>query len=151
MIGRLFRSIYHWMAMSGLLMKDDEPIEKRDPNREWGPPVDGLQLSAKAKGRRLSMVIKNAGSREIREKIPEWLFFYELDLSPQPPLSTFGKHALDPTRVSRPADLVLTPRKAIESEIPVESLYQLGPGPYRVKAACTIAGMRLVSNEVVLN
>jgi hypothetical protein len=150
MIGRLFKSIYHWMAISGLIMKDDEPIEKRDPNREWGPAMDGLRLSAKARGRRLSMVIQNAGSREIREKIPEWLFFYKLDIEPEPPLSTFGKHALDPNRSSRPADLVLTPSKAIEAEIPVESLYQLGPVTYRVKASCVIAGIRLESNEVVI-
>ena len=150
MIGRLFRSIYHWMALSGLLMKDDEPIEKRDPNREWGPPSGGLMLSAKARGRRLSMVLKNAGTREIREKIPEWIFFYKLDISPSAPLSTFGKQAMNPARSSRPADLVLTPAKAIEAEIPVESLYQLGPGKYRVKASCDLAGLHLESNEVTL-
>jgi len=150
MIGRFFRSIYHWMALSGLMMKDDEPLEKRDPNRVWGPPVNGLMLSAKAKGRRLSVVIKNAGTAEIREKIPEWVFFYQLQISGSPPLTTFGKHALDRSRISRPADLVLTPAKAIEAEIPVDALYQLGPGPQRVTASCEIAGVRLVSNEVVL-
>jgi len=150
MIGRMFRGIYHWMALSGLLMKDDEPIEKRDPNREWGPPSGGLLLSAKAKGRRLSMVIKNQGAQEIRETIPEWVFFYKLQMKPQPPLSTFGKHALDPARKSRPAGLVLNPAKAIEAEIPVESLYQLGSGKYRVCATCDVAGRHLVSNEVIL-
>lgn len=150
MIGRLFKGIYHWMAISGLLMKDDEPIEKRDPNREWGPQTDGLMLSAKAKGRRLSMVIKNTGTREVRETIPEWLFFYKLRISPEPPLSTFGKHAMNPSRKSRPADLVLNPAKAIEAEIPVESIYQLGPGKYKVQASCDIAGIHLESNEVLL-
>ena len=150
MIGRLFRSIYHWMALSGLMMKDDDPIEVRDPDREWGPQVGGLMLSAKAKGKRLSLVIKTAGTQEIRETIPEWIFFYKLDISPAPPLTTFGKHALDPARSKRPADLVLTPGKAIESEIPVDALYQLGSGTYRVKALCEIAGNQLISNEVTL-
>ena len=150
MIGRLFRGIYHWMALSGLMMKDDEPIEKRDPNREWGPPVGGLLLSAKAKGRRISIVIKNAGTQHVRQQIPEWLFFYQLEISPAPPLTNFGKQALNPLRTSRPADLALTPGKAIEAEIPVDSLYQLGSGSYRVRASCDIAGLKLVSNEVVL-
>ena len=150
MIGRLFRSIYHWMALSGLMMKDDDPIEVRDPDREWGPQAGGLMLSAKARGKRLSMVIKNAGTQEIRETIPEWIFFYKLDISPAPALTTFGKHALDPARSKRPADLVLTPGKAIEAEIPVDALYQLGSGSCRVKASCELAGIKLVSNEVTL-
>ncbi len=150
MIGRLFRSIYHWMALSGLMMKDDDPLEVRDPDRQWGPQSNGLMLSAKAKGKRLSVVIKNAGTQEIRETIPEWLFFYKLEITPMPAQTTFGKHALDPARSSRPVELVLTPNKAIESEIPVDSLYQLGQGAYRVKASCEIAGTRLVSNEVTI-
>jgi len=150
MIGRLFRSIYHWMALSGLMMKDDDPLEVRDPDRQWGPQSGGLMLSAKAKGQRLSVVIKNAGTQEIREQIPEWLFFYKLAITPAPALTTFGKHALDPSRSSRPADLVLTAAKAIEAELPIDALYQLGPGTYRVTASCEIAGIRLVSNEVVI-
>ena len=150
MIGRLFRSIYHWMAVSGLMMKDDEPLEVRDPDRQWGSPSNGLMLSAKARGKRLSIVIKNGGTREIRETIPEWLFFYKLDLSPAPPMTTFGKHALDPARSTRPAELVLTSAMAIESEIPVDALYRLGDGTYRVKASCEIAGTKIVSNEVTI-
>ena len=150
MIGRMFRAIYHWMALSGLAMKDDEPLEKRDPHREWGPPVGGLMLSAKAKGKRLSIVVKNAGTGEIRETIPEWVFFYKLEIAGTPPLTTFGKHALDPNRSARRTDLVLTPAKAIEAEIPVDSLYQLGPATYKVRASCEIAGIKLVSNEVTI-
>ena len=33
MIGGFFKALYHWMALLGLAMKDDEPIEKRDPWR----------------------------------------------------------------------------------------------------------------------
>jgi len=150
MIGRLFRSIYHWMALSGLMMKDDEPLEVRDPDRQWGPQSGGLMLSAKAKGKRLSVVIKNAGSQEIREKIPGWLFFYRLNISGNPPLTNFGKQALDPRRNDRQTDLVLTLGKAIEAEIPVDSLYGLGDTSYRVTVSCEIGGNKLVSNEVVL-
>jgi hypothetical protein len=150
MIGRLFRSIYHWMALSGLAMKNDESLEERDPDRAWGPSSGGLMLSAKAKGQRLSVVIKNAGTKEIRETITEWLFFYRLDISGAPPLSSFGKHALDPQRSSRRTDLVLNPGQAIEAEIPVDSLYELGHTAHRVKASCEIAGIGLVSNEVTL-
>jgi hypothetical protein len=150
MIGRLFRSIYHWMALSGLMMKDDDPLEVRDPDREWGQQSGGLVLSAKAKGKRLSVVIKNVGAQEIRETIPEWLFFYHLDISGDPPLNTFGKHALDPQRSTRRTELVLTQAKAIEAEIPVDSLYDLGNVPHRVKASCELAGTRLVSNEVTI-
>ena len=150
MIGRFFRGIYHWMALSGLMMKDDEPLEVRDPDRQWGPQVGGLMLSAKAKGRRLSVVIKNAGTRDIREKIPGWLFFYHLDISGNPPLTNFGKHALDPSRTARQTDLVLTPETAIEAEIPVDSLYDLGRISHRVQVSCEIAGMKLVANEVAI-
>jgi hypothetical protein len=150
MIGRLLRGIYHWMALMGLAMKDDEPLETRDPDRQWGPQVRGLMLSAKARGDRLSVVIKNAGTQEIRENLPEWIFFYHLDISGTPPLTTFGKHALEPSRaLSRRTELVLTPGKAIEAEIPVDSLYEL-KGPCRVTAWCEIAGAKLRSNEVTL-
>ena|ERR1700733_1651297 len=150
MIGRFFRGIYHWMALSGLAMKDDEPLEVRDPDRQWGPEAGGLVLSAKAKGQRLSVVIKNVGAQEIRETIPEWIFFYHLDISGAPPLTTFGKQALDPTRSMRRTELVLTPAKAIEAEIPVDALHQLGQTPHRVTASCEIAGVKLVSNEVTI-
>jgi hypothetical protein len=150
MIGRLFRSIYHWMALSGLMMKDDEPLEVRDPDREWGPQAGGLMLSAKGKGRRLSVVIKNEGAQEIRETIPEWILFYKLKMSGDPPLTTFGKRALDPKRSTRRTELVLTPSKAIEAEIPVDSLYDLRGATHRVQASCDLAGIHLVSNEVTL-
>jgi hypothetical protein len=150
MIGRLFRSVYHWMALSGLMMKDDEPLEVRDPDRQWGPQSGGLMLSAKAKGQRLSLVIKNAGTQEIRENIPEWVFFYRLDISGAPPLTTFGKRVLDPSRPNRRTELVLTPGKVIEAEIPVDSLYDLGSTPRQVTASCEVAGTRLVSNGVTI-
>ncbi len=150
MIRRLFAWIYHWGAMCGLIMKDDEPIEVRDPDRKWGPSQDGLLLSAKAKGQRLSVVIKNSGTQEVRANIPGWLFFYHLDISPVPPLTNFGKQALDPRRNDRRTDIILTPAKAIEAELPVDSLYDLGPGSYRIQASCEIAGSKLISNEVTL-
>jgi hypothetical protein len=150
MIGRFFRGIYHWMALLGLAMKDDEPIEKRDPNRLWGPQSDGLMLSAKARGKRLSVVIKNAGTREIREKVPAWLFFYQLNISGNPPLTNFGKQALNPVRADRQTDLVLAPRAAIDAEIPVDSLYDLGQTSHRVTVSCEIAGIKLDSNEVTI-
>ncbi len=150
MIGKMFRSIYHWMALSGLMMKDDEPLEVRDPDRKWGPQSGGLMLSAKARGKRLSVVIKNAGTQEIREKIPGWLFFYHLSISGNPPLTNFGKHALDSKRNDRQTDLVLTPGNALEAEIPVDSLYDLGRTSHRVTVSCEIAGIQVVSNEVTI-
>jgi hypothetical protein len=149
MIRRIFAGIYHWMALCGLAMKDDEPIEVRDPDREWGPAADGLMLSAKARGRRVSVVLKNSGM-EIRANIPGWLFFYHLDIAPAPPLTNFGKQALDPKREGRRTEIVLTRGKAIEAELPIDSLYDLGGGRYRITAWCEIAGRKLVSNEVTV-
>ncbi len=148
MIRRFFAWVYYWMAMCGLVMKDDEPIEVRDPDRQWGPSSDGLQLSAKAKGQRLSVVIKNSGTEEIRANIPGWLFFYHLDISPVPPLTNFGQQALDPRRNDRRTEIVLTPAKAIEAELPVDSLYELGRATYRVTVSCEISARTLISNEV---
>jgi hypothetical protein len=145
-----FGAVYHWMAMCGLIMKDDEPIEVRDPNREWGPASDGLLLSAKANGQRLSVVIKNSGSQEIRANIPGWIFFYRLNISPTPVLNKFGKHALDPGRNQRRTEIVLTPGKSIEAELPVDSLYDLGSVRHRITVTCEIAGRTLVSNETVI-
>ena len=150
MIRRFFAGLYHWMALLGLSMKDDEPLEVRDPDRVWGPPSNGLTLSAKARGARLSLVIKNAGREEIRETIPEWIFFYRLRISGDPPMTTFGKHALDPNRSTRRTELVLTPEKAIEAEIPVDALYDLGGTPHQVQAKCDVAGTHLESNEVTI-
>ena len=150
MIRRFFRSLYHWMALLGLAMKDDAPIEERDPDRQWGAASGGLMLSAKARGRRLSVVIKNAGPATIRENTPSWLFFYKLDISGNPPLTTFGKHALDPKRNDRATDLVLNPGQAIEAEIPVDSLYDLSSKSHRVTVTCQLAGQTLTSNEVTL-
>ena len=150
MIGGFFRGLYDWMARLGLAMKDDEPLEVRDPDRQWGPQSGGLMLSAKARGQRLSMVIRNAGTEEIRHNIPAWLFFYRLNISGDPPLTSFGKQALDPRRNDRSTDLVLTPGNSIETEIPVDSLYELGETSHRVTASCEIAGTALVSNEVTI-
>lgn len=150
MIGRFFRAVYHWMALSGLAMKDDEPLETRDPDRQWGARSGNLMLSAKANGRRLSVVLKNAGTEEIRAVLPQWLFFFELDIEGSPPLTTFGKQALDPARSVLRTELILTPGKPIETEIPVDSLYDLGPSPRRVTASCQVAGVKVVSNQVTL-
>jgi hypothetical protein len=150
MIRRFFSSVYHWMALCGLVMKDDEPVETRDPDRQWGPASDGLMLSAKPKGQRLSVVLKNSGTEEIRANIPNWLFFYQLDISPPPPLNNFGKQALDPKRNDRRNEIILPSGKAIETELPVDSLYNLDRARYRIRVSCEMAGRRLVSNEVAL-
>jgi hypothetical protein len=150
MIRRFFAWVYHWLAMCGLVMKDDEPLEVRDPNREWGPSVDGLQLSAKAKGQRLSVVIRSSGAEEVRANVPGWLFFYHLDITPAPALTNFGKQALDARRNDRRTEIVLTPGKAIEAELPVDSLYDLSGGRYRVSVWCEIDGRKLVSNDVII-
>jgi len=150
MIRKFFALIYRWAPICGLIMKDDEPLEIRDPDRQWGPPSEGLMLSAKAKGQRLSVVLKNAGADEIRANIPGWLFFYHLDISPLPLLTNFGKQALDPKRNDRRTEVVLTRDKAIEAELPVDSLYDLGGVNHRITVSCEIAGRMLVSNPVTL-
>ena len=144
------RFILRWLALLGLTVKNDEPLEVREPDRQWGTPSGDLQLSAKAKGDRLSVVLKNAGFTEIRATIPEWLTFYHLDISGEPPLSKFGKHVLDPQRTARRTDVVLTPGKPIEAEIPISSLYEMGNKPRRVRVSCEVAGAKVVSNEVEL-
>ena len=50
-----------------------------------------------------------------------------------------------------PMSVELAPGKAIEAEIPVDSLYNLGRVAHRVTAWCEIAGLRLVSNEVTIS
>ena len=150
MMRRFFAWVYNWMALCGLAMKDDEPLEVRDPNREWGPVSDGLLLSAKAKGQRLSVVIKNSRTEELRANIPGWLFFYRLEIFPAPPLTNFGKQALDPKRNDRRTEIVLTRSKPIEAELPVDSLYDLGSRNHRVTVTCEIAGRKLISNEVTI-
>jgi hypothetical protein len=149
MIRRFFAGVYKWMALIGLIVKDDEPIDVRDPDRQWGPPVDGLQLSAKAKGQRVSVVLKNNGG-EIRTNIPGWLFFYRLEIAPPAPLTNFGKQALDPKRNDRRTEMVLPPGKAIETELPVDSLYNLRGVAHRITASCEIGERKLVSNEVTI-
>ncbi len=150
MIRRFVRRVLHWMALMGFLVQDDRPLEVREPDREWGTSVGGLVLSAKAKGERLSIILKNIGQDEIRATIPEWLFFYRLEISGSPPLTGFGKQALDPHRKLKRTELILNPGQPIEAEIPVDALYDIQGDTHRVRVSCEIAGVMLVSNQVEL-
>lgn len=135
----------------GFLVKDDESIEKRDPDRQWGPASKGFLLSAKAREDKLSVVLKNTSAEVLQTTIPGWLFFFKLKITPAPPMTTFGERALAAQRDTSSTDLVLRPGKSIESELPVGMLYDLrGKGPYKVIVSCEIGGVSVVSNEVTL-
>jgi hypothetical protein len=65
-------------------------------------------------------------------------------------LTNFGKQALDPKRNDRRTEVVLTPGKALEAEVTVDSLYDLRGVSHRITVSCEIAGRTLVSNPVTL-
>lgn len=157
MIRRFLQGIMRWAALMGFLVKDDESIETRDPDRQWGPAAGGFLLSAKARvpeatgDAKLSIVLKNAGTEVVQTAIPSWLFFYKLALNPMPRMTAFGERALAAQRDTSYTDLVLRPGKSIESELPVGMLYDLrSNGPFQVTVSCEIAGVTVTSNEVTL-
>ncbi len=100
--------------------------------------------------------MKNVGPELKRFSVPGWLFFYEVKVvgpggSPAP-LTGYGRELTKPERRSETIEVSLGPGDAIETDLPVATLYDMRrPGGYRVRVSCRLPdGPVLQSNEIVV-
>ena len=140
----------------GLVIRDDPPKVIDMTGREWGEAADGLALSIRELSREdarqvagISVVIRNGGTRPVKLTVPPWIFFYEiegLELSP------YGRQVLNPDRKAKDSEVVLGSGDAIETDLPVATLYKMGPaGNYKISVSCRLPGGSVLrSNEIAV-
>lgn len=156
------RGALDWLAKLGLTVRDDAPKTIDLANREWGPPAAGLALSIReipkedpAQLPAISAVLRNVSSARAHLDIPAWLVFYRIDVTgpygQRASQTPFGTELLKPERHPRGVSMDLDPGQAIETEIPIGSIFNMrSPGDYNVKVSAPLpANGVLQSNEIV--
>jgi hypothetical protein len=149
-----FSKLFDTLANLGIWIRlnDKRTEPPTEVGREWGAEVDGFVLSLAAlRAGSLSLMIKNAGTDEVRVSIPGWLRY--LTVAIDAPLRSFGKQVMNDPQLAKPVERVFPAGKAVLTEIPVGSIYELRPGVgYRVRVSCPVPGkadgLVLTSNEV---
>jgi hypothetical protein len=138
-----FTRFYNFLANMGLILRDDPPRVIDMTGREWGEAVDGLALSIRELPRDdarqvtgISVVMKNEGTAQRALTVPPWIFFYEiegLELTP------YGRQLLSPNRKGKNIDVTLGPGDAIETELPIATLYNIrASGNYEIQVSCRL-------------
>jgi hypothetical protein len=156
----IFTRFYNFLAKMGLVIRDDPPKVIDMTGREWGDPVDGLTLSIRELQREdptqvagISVVMKydmkNGGAKLRTLTVPPWIFFYEiegLELTP------YGRQLMSPDRKSNNVDVTLRPGDAIETDLPIATVYTMrATGDYKVQVSCKLPdGKILRSNELTI-
>jgi hypothetical protein len=147
---------YNFLANLGLVIRDDPPRVIDMTGREWGDPVDGLALSVRELRREeprqvagISVVMKNGGTHPKTLDVPPWIFYYEiegLELTP------YGRQSMNPDRKAKNIEVTLRPGDAIETELPIATIYQMRTaGDYKVQVSCRLPGEGVLrSNEIVV-
>jgi hypothetical protein len=147
------RRVLTWMANMGLTVKDDRPRVIDMTGREWGEPLNGLELSIREAPKEdprqpavLSVVLRNTGPERRRLTIPGWLFFYQIETTA--PLSAYGRELLKPEHRTENVEISLGPGDATETDLPIGLIYEMrGSGPWPVRVASHLAdGLVLRSN-----
>jgi hypothetical protein len=151
-----FTRFFNFLANLGLVIRDDPPRVIDMTGREWGGPVDGLALSVRELKREeprqvagISVVIKNGGTHPKILDVPPWIFYYEiegLELSP------YGRQSMNPDRKAKNIEVTLRPGDAIETELPIATIYQMrAAGDYKVQVSCRLPDEGVLrSNEIVV-
>jgi hypothetical protein len=151
-----FTRFYNLLANMGLVIRDDPPRVIDMTAREWGDPVDGLELSIRelprdesGKVTGLSVVMRNTGSEAKRLNIPPWSYFYKVDGLEFTP---FGQQFARAEAKGPNVDVPLGSGDAIESDLPLSTIYRIrDPGEYRVQVSCTLpGGKELRSNPLMV-
>jgi hypothetical protein len=149
-----FFRFYNFLANMGLVLRDDPPKVIDMTGREWGAAVAELALSIRELKREdprqvagISVVMKNEGTRPRAFNVPPWIFFYEiegLELTP------YGRQLMSPDRKGRNVEISLGPGDAIETDLPVATIYNLrAPGDYKVRVTCRLPDQTVLrSNEI---
>jgi hypothetical protein len=151
-----FTRFFNFLANMGLVIRDDPPKVIEMTGREWGGTVDGLALSVRELKREdprqvagISVVMKNGGTHPKTLDVPPWIFYYEfegLELTP------YGRQSMNPDRKAENIEVTLRPGDAIETELPIATIYQMRvAGDYKVRISCRLPdGLVLRSNEIIV-
>jgi hypothetical protein len=152
-----FTRFFDFMANLGLFIRDDPPKVIDMTGREFGPAVNGLELSIRELPKEepgvhavLSVVIRNRETEKKTFSIPGWLFFYEIQIDA--PMSGYGNQVLKPERKTERFEVTLAPHEARETDVPLGLLYDLrAGGDYRMRVSARVAdGAVVTSNEIVV-
>lgn len=155
------RGALDWFAKLGLTVRDDAPKTIDLTNRAWGPAADGLAISIRQLPKEdpdqlpgISAVMRNVSAAPKHLAIPAWLVFYSVtitrpDGSPAA-LTAFGRELLKPERYPRGVILDLAPGQAVETEIPIGSIFDMrAKGGYQVRLSARLPdGTPIASNEI---
>jgi hypothetical protein len=151
-----FIRFFNFLANMGLVLRDDPPKVIDMTGREWGAAADGLVLSIRELKREdprqvagISVVIKNEESRARTLNVPPWIFFCEiegLELTP------YGRQLMNPDRKGRNIEVKLDPNGAIETDLPVATIYDMrASGEYKVQVSCRLPNQTVLrSNEITI-
>jgi len=143
----------------GLSVRDDPKKAVDVAGREWGEPVEGLALSVILKTKEddaelvaVSAAIHNQSAEARRLTTRGWLNFFQISVvgpgEAAVAMTGYGQQLMKPERQPQPTEIVLGAGEALEADIPVGSMYQVGKGKYRVRASAEVPGGRAVSNEI---
>ncbi len=140
----------------GLVLRDDPPKVIDMTGREWGETASGLQLSVRELKREeahqiagISVVMRNTKSQGRVLNIPPWILFYQVEGLG---LSLYGHQAVRSGRTAKNIDVTLAPGGAVETEIPLATLYDVTKGgDYRIHVSSRLPdGTALRSNEITI-
>jgi hypothetical protein len=156
------RGALNWFARLGLTVRDDAPKTVDIAGREWGAPVGGFSLSIEqirkedpAQLPAISAAVRNVSGQRKRFEIPGWLVFYGIEITgpegARAGPTAFGRELLKPERHQRRIVLDLAPGQAVETDIPIGSIYDMrAPGAYRVRILASLPdGGVAFSNPIV--
>jgi hypothetical protein len=151
-----FTRFYNFLANMGLVLRDDPPKVIDMTGREWGPGAGGLELSIRELAREaprqmagISVVMRNEGTSPRSLTVPPWIFFYKfegLELTP------YGMRLMSPDRKGKNIAVTLAPGEAIETELPVATIYDLSTtGTHKLQVSCQLPDQTILrSNEITV-
>ena len=151
-----FTRFFRFLANMGLVIHDDPPKVIDLSGREFGPEAEGLAISIRELPREdpgqvtgISIVMRNSGPHAKTLNVPPWTFFYRisgLELTP------YGRQFMSAGPKSKNIEVTLGPGDAIETDLPLSTIYQLRAGEtYPVQVSCTLRdGAEPTSNEITI-
>jgi hypothetical protein len=150
-----FTRFYNFLANLGLVIRDDPPKVIDLTGRAWGASTDGLALSIRELNREdagqvagISVVMKNEGTYKRSLTVPPWIFFYRiegLELTP------YGRKLMTSDRTEKDVEVALEPGGAVETDLPLATLYNVRAGNFRLSVSCQLADQTILrSNELMI-
>jgi hypothetical protein len=140
----------------GLVLRDDPPKVIDMTGRKWGESVDGLALSIRELKREdprhvagISVVMRNRATGPRTLVVPPWIFFYKVGVLE---LTPYGRQLMSPDRKGENIEVTLGPGDAIETDLPITTIYDLrAPGDRKVQVSCHLPGQTILrSNEIII-